>query len=249
VKPVLSPIALVVAVIGLVLGGLVGSSVIGMVVGAIVGWAVGAGIAALWRRTAPALPTARIDPFGVNEPWRRPVQDALQARNRFVAAIGPVRAGPLRDRLTEFAGRIDHGVEEIWRIARQGQSLAEARRRINPQTARAELDRIRAAGEPAPGSPADDTRAALESQLASAERVDRTITDTRERLRVLNARLDEAVAQAAELAVHADRTSELAELGAEIDDVVTDMEALRAAIEEVGGIGRPPELPGQPDTG
>lgn len=250
-RPALSPVALVVAVVGLILGALAGSSVAWAVIGAVAGWAAGAGIATVWRRSAPALPSARIDPFTVNEPWRRAVQDALQARNRFAAAVSHARQGPFRDQLEAFAARIDHGVDECWRIAQQGQTIADARRRIDRRAAESELARIEGAGEPEPGSAAAAIAAALEAQRSAAARLDRTLADTRERLRLLNARLDEAVARALELSVEAEKSAELAGLGAQIDDVVTDMEALRAALEEVGGIGRPPELPGPtgPTTG
>jgi hypothetical protein len=241
VRPVLSPIALVIAVIGLLLGALSGS-LPWAIVGAVVGWAVGAGIALVWKRTTPAVTSARIDPFTVGEPWRRAVQDALQARNRFTATMATARAGPFHDQLADFAARIDRGVEESWRIAQQGQSVTDARRRINTRAAESELATLDA------GS---DLAAALRAQREAADRLDRTLEDTRQRLRVLNARLDEAVARAAELSVEASRNAEpavLAGIGAEIDDVVTDMEALRAALEEVDSIGRPPSLPGEPDT-
>jgi hypothetical protein len=241
VKPVISPVAIVAAVIGLLLGGLTGS-IPWAIVGAVAGWAAGAGVAVAWKRTAVPVTTARIDPFTVNEPWRRAVQDALQARNRFAATMASVRPGPFRERLAEFAVRIDHGVDESWRIAQQGQSITDARRRIDARAADSELATLERGSEVA---------AALRAQRQAADRLDRTLEDTRQRLRVLNARLDEAVARAAELSVEASRTAEpdtLTVLGAEIDDVVTDMEALRAALEEVDSIGRPPALPGESEA-
>ena len=70
----------------------------------------------------------RIDPFTLSEPWRRFVQDALQARNRFDDA-GPRHAGrPLRDSLASIAGGSTPRVEESWQVAQRGQALAEARR-------------------------------------------------------------------------------------------------------------------------
>ena len=250
VNPIVSPLAILLAVVGALLGALAGGTLLPAVIGALVGWALGAGLTYAWRRAAAPPITRRIDPFAVGEPWRRPVQDAIQARNRFAAAIGPARTGPVRDRLVEFSARIDHGVEETWRIALEGQSITEARRRIDRRGAAAELERLRAAqgepeaGPPTPGSAAEATAAALESQLASADRLDRTLEETKARLQLLNARLDEAVARAAELVVVADKGADLAGLGAQIDDVVNDMEALRLALEEVDELGRPPELPG-----
>jgi hypothetical protein len=248
-RAAISPVAIVLAVVGGLLGGLTGTW-LPVLVGVVAGWGIGATATLAWRRASePTAITRRIDPFAVSEPWRRPVQDAIQARNRFAAAIAPARTGPVRERLTEFASRIDHGVEETWRIAREGQSITEARRRIDRRAAAAELDRLRSAGGLVPDTAAGATAAALESQLASADRLDRVVEDTRARLALLNARLDEAVARASELVVVADKGADLVGLGAQIDDVVNDMEALRQALEEVDEIGRPPDLPELPELG
>ena len=68
----------------------------------------------------PGRPRPRIDPFGVKEPWRQFVGDALQARRRFDEAIRDMAKGPLQDRLLEIGGRLDTGVEEVWNIAKRG---------------------------------------------------------------------------------------------------------------------------------
>jgi hypothetical protein len=52
---------------------------------------------------------------------------------------------------------------------------------------------------------------------------------------LLNARLDEAAARTIELSVQAHDVSELGGLGADVDEMVDEMEALRQAIEETGG--------------
>jgi hypothetical protein len=51
---------------------------------------------------------------------------------------------------------------------------------------------------------------------------------------MLNARLDEAVARAIELSVHAGSVDELNSLGTDVQGVVDDMEALRQGLEEAG---------------
>jgi hypothetical protein len=56
--------------------------------------------------------------------------------------------------------------------------------------------------------------------------------DTRDRLRLLDARLDELVARSAEVSVGAGDTGGLSD---EVDGVVTELEALRLALEETGG--------------
>lgn len=78
-------------------------------------------------------------------------------------------------------------------------------------------------------------REALQAQLATVERLERVIRDADDRLRLLNARLDEAAARTIELAVQASDVSDLGGLGEDVDQMVDEMEALRQAIEETGG--------------
>jgi hypothetical protein len=224
--------------LGILLGGF--GAAVGFVATGGVLPAVLLGAVAWAGRVAAAIPprdssSARIDPFTINEPWRRAVQDALQAQTRFREAVGEARSGPLKERLTEIAGRVDDGVEEAWRVARQGQILVEARRRIDTASAQRELAEVEArAAEPwAKGSALDKTASSLRAQLASAERLDTTIVDARDRLRLTNARLDESVARVAELSVAAHDVAELQGLGDDVDALVTDLEALRLGLEEV----------------
>jgi hypothetical protein len=58
--------------------------------------------------------------------------------------------------------------------------------------------------------------------------------DTAEQLRLLDARLDEAVARAVELSLSGD-SGKLTGLDSDVDDLVAEMEALRQALEETGG--------------
>ena len=61
-----------------------------------------------------------------------------------------------------------------------------------------------------------------------------TLDDTDERLRLLDARLGAAVAGAAEVALGASGAGGADRLGAELDAVVTDLGALRTALDELG---------------
>jgi len=139
----------------------------------------------------------------------------------------------MRDRLREIQSRVDTGVQEVWRIARRGHDLVDARRRVDPDAIRGE---IAAAGPPAaPGSTEERTMESLRAQLATVERLERVIGDADSRLRLLNARLDEAAARTIELSVQANDVTELGGLGNDVDEMVDEMEALRQAIEETGG--------------
>lgn len=195
--------------------------------------------------------TPRIDPFTVGEPWRRFVIDAQASRRRFDEAIRTMDKGPVRDRLTEISARLDDGLAETWRVARRGHNLTAARMGIDLRAISAELaqaEQIAASGSDAR---ATQTVAALQAQVASAQRMDAVIADTVSTLRLLDARLDEAVARAIELSSGSTTPGQASAVDGEVDGIVGEMEALRSALEEAGAAGGQPvamptsEPPGQ----
>jgi multidrug resistance efflux pump len=127
------------------------------------------------------------------------------------------------------------GVEESWLIAKRGETLVEARRGIDLAAVERRLAKV--TDEAGPGSPAADDPAlarvaeSLEAQRATAQRLDRVISQAHSELRTLDARLDEAVARTLELSAHATSDGAI-ELGSDVDTLVTEMEALRQALEE-----------------
>jgi hypothetical protein len=208
-----------------------------------------AGLLAYGVRVALAIPRGgrgeRIDPFAVNEPWRQFVQHALASRTRFADAIQTMRPGPLRDHLGEIGARLDEGVEECWRIARRGQLLTRARSQVDDATTRRERDQLLAevGGTPTGGSTQAKVLDALQAQLATAERMDAVLADTRSRLQLLDARRDESVTRAIELSVQSG-PEDLAGLGDDVDGIVAEMESLRQALEEEGHREDFPDLDG-----
>ncbi len=208
-----------------------------------------AGLLAYGIRVAVAIPRAakgeRIDPFAVNEPWRQFVQHALASRVRFAEAVRTMRPGPLRDHLGEIGVRLDEGVEECWRIARRGQLLARARSQVDDASTRRELDQLVAesGGTPPAGTTQAKVLEALQAQLATAGRMDAVLVDTRSRLQLLDARRDESVTRAIELSVQAGPEG-LTGLGDDVDGIVTEMEALRQALEDEGQRDDFPDLDG-----
>jgi hypothetical protein len=197
----------------------------------------GAGVAGVLR------PGGGVDPFTVGEPWRHFVQDAVRAQTRFREVVSRSPQGPLRETLTDIGRRLDDGVEQVWATAQQGQTLRQARRRIDVDVVTRRLTDARAiAAKTQADDPLslDDTASrtveSLESQLASAKRLDDVTAQAEARLKLLQAQLDEAVARAAELgASSAADASQLAGVGDDVDHVVLEMEALRQALEETGG--------------
>ncbi len=229
--------------VGILLGGGVAAATI--VAGVPLLAALPLGVAVWAGKVALAIPRGRrderIDPFALKEPWRRYVQEALQARNRFDEAVGRTRPGPLRDHLVDIAERMHTGVEECWLIAKRGQALVDARRGIDL----ADVDRQLAEVTDAQGDGSDATTPpdpslarvvqSLEAQRATAVRLDRVIGQAHGELRMLDARLDEAVARTLELSAHAAADATVEGLGTDVDALVSEMESLRQALEETSG--------------
>lgn len=231
-RAIVSPTGILALGAGAGLGILTGGGAIAAVIGGLVAWAARVGLA-----IPRAASEERVDPFTLSEPWRHYVQDAIQARNRFTEAVGTARRGPMRDRLQEIEERVETGVREVWRIARRGHDLVDARRRLDPDAIRRDIAATEAdADEPwATRSTMERTMEALRAQLDAVERLERVIGDADSRLRLLNARLDEAAARTIELSVQAHDAADLGGLGDDVDAMVDEMEALRQAIEETGG--------------
>lgn len=208
--------------------------------------AAGVGALAWAARVAFAVPRRtrgeRIDPFRVGEPWRRYVQDAQQAKARFDRTVARMRTGPLRERLTTIGGRLDDGVRECWRIAQQGDELVGAYRQLDVGAVEKELAQLRedartSGGESRQASIERSIRA-VEAQLASAERIRAVADDSSDRLRLINAQLDESVARAVELSVGANDVGDLSPLTDDVENLVGELEALRQGMEETGGTAR-----------
>lgn len=220
--------------------------------GAIVGGAVGLG-----TRLAFALPKQgadpKIDPFAVNEPWRHAVIDAVRARSRFTTAIKTFREGPLKDSVTAVADRLDDAVNECWRVAQQGQLMADARRAINDREVTWELQQARnnVTADVGPDHVQSQRIRSLESQLETATRMDRLIDSTKDQLDLLNARLDESVTRAIELSVSNQRSG-VGTVGNDVGSIVDDLTHLRVAMQDLEGSAAPAPAaePGtNPDTG
>jgi len=171
------------------------------------------------RRPAQQKPMS-IDPFVLSEPWRRSVSAAQASQRRYSEIVATTPAGPLRSNMESITRQVRRSVEECWLIAKRGDELDAALKRLDRPSLQARLD---AAGD-------DPTRSSLQSQLESAERIRATRDDADRRLRLLNTRLGELLAHAAEVSVGADTT---ADLGSAVEDVVTQLESLRLAVEDI----------------
>ena len=115
-----------------------------------------------------------------------------------------------------------------------GNALADARSRIDVNTAQRELAEVRQSSPP--GDTTAATIAAIQAQLDAAARMDSSIAETRDRLRLLNARLDEAVTRSIELSVSSGDSSRLESIDDDVATITQEMEALRQGLEAVDTI-------------
>lgn len=218
----------------LLLGGAAAAGILvgGPIIGAV------AGLAAYTGRVALAIPRRgqadQIDPHRLRAPWRDYVLETQIAKARYDKVLQGARSGPLKDRLAQIGDRIEDGVRESWRIAQRGQALQDGLHHLNTSQAERQLEMARAEAQRNPSESNLKRVEALESQVATARRLEGVTQDAADRLRLLDARLDEAVARAVELSLSGD-SGQLHGLGSDVDNLVGEMEALRVALEETGG--------------
>ena len=224
-----SPSAIVATGGGAAAAILLGLGPIGAVLLGAVAWAARV-LAAVPKTPKPA--GGEVAPRRLEEPWRSSVEQVQDARRRFGQAVAMLEPGPLAERLTTVAERLDTAVDEAWRIARAGDLLTKGRRQIDTTRIGAELSS--ALNSPQTSRSAEMVRA-LESQMASASRLDATIADARDRLMLIDARTDEAVTRAVELSVSQADPDSVGALADDVSGIVGDLEALRLAIEETEG--------------
>ncbi len=211
----------------------IGRTAAGLVVGLMVGIVTGVAILVVLRRATPTArtqrPRTRIDPFTLSEPWRRHVSAAQSATRRFRATVRAARRGPLHDRLQQLSAQLDHGLEECWRIAQRGDEIDAALARLRSSETRRRLAELE---QRAPAQLSPDEAATLESlraQVAAADRLRATADDAAARLRATQARLEQLVATAAEVVA---ATHDASSLDTGVAEIVTELEALRLAVEE-----------------
>lgn len=226
-RAITSPLAIVLAGAGMAAGVATGLPIV---------LAAGVGVAAWAGRVLAAVPkgkpTSAGDPYALSDPWRSYVLGAQAARARFLRTVQSVSAGPLRERLNEVAERFEDAAQECWRIAKRGHDIDGVLRNLDTTTTAHELAQARVL----PDTPTNRaTIASLEAQMASNKRLTDVSQDAQSRLRLLDARMDELVARVAELSVSAG--DDLGGLDSDVDGLVTEMEALRQAIEETNRPG------------
>lgn len=178
------------------------------------------------RNEPPPDPLAHIRPEAVPRRFAGAVAEALGARRRFLELLDGLRPGPVRDRLEATAPRVDAGVVAVWDLVLRAGEVERVLDTLDPERVTHEYKQARRSGLDA------SAMAAYEARFASVQRLLNTVEDIDERLRLLDVRLDAAVARAAEVVLGAGAGAD--ELDAELTAVVDELGALRSALDEVG---------------
>lgn len=182
----------------------------------------------------PPDPLAEIDPARVPPAYRPAVDDAIRARTQFTALVGSMGTGPLRQRLDTLQHGIDAGAIAVWRAVQQAVRLETVVATLDPQRVTDDLKQAKRAHQSGQGDAA--TVEVLSARFASTQRLLNALDELRDRIPLLEARLGTAVARAAELTLASSAASMagLDALQGELDDLVIELEALQAAVDEVG---------------
>lgn len=244
-KAAISPSALVLGGAGVAAGLVIGlPAAVAVALGA-GAWGVRVGLGAAvagFRRRQADRPEA-IDPYAVGEPWRSFVRESLTAQAKFDQAVARSRPGPLRDRLAAVSIRIRDGVRECWRVAHLGAALDAALAALNPEAVSQSMRRLQEGRPPVTSAAArQDSEAAMAAQLQAGRRVEAAAQRAIDRLRVLTAELNAAVASAVELSLDATDPQAAGQLAGQVDSVVGELETLRYALEETAGTPSPRPL-------
>ena len=230
-RAIMAPSAILLAGAGTAAAIVVGAPLVGAAaVGALV-WAGKVALGMPRRKRRPDM-----NPAQVKEPWRSLVRQTIKSEERFKEAVAETRAGP------------DPG--HAWPRWRPGWPSPSTSPGTSPSgattstTPSAELD-IDGIGRELATCEADlaidpdrtdlqHTADALRGQLESARRLAEVARDARDRLRRLNAQLNEAVARAVELSLGPSDVGALQPLGSDVDGLVSELEALRLALDDAG---------------
>ncbi len=243
-RAAVSPSAIVLAAAGVGIGLLAQSVVLAVVLG-LGAWFARLVVAALRaRHRGPRLPVVIIDPYAVPEPWRQYVRQAQGAEQRFDSSLATWPSGPLQDRLLQLQPRLHQGVNEVWVVAQRGAALGgivAGRGQPSVVQLSTELRRVQAEQQRTPASDRQQALArseeAIAAQLRAAHRTEEAKGEVLDRLRLLTARLDDAVTELLKLGL--ERAGGATEFSADaatgsIDILLDDIGALHEGLREVG---------------
>ena len=152
--------------------------------------AVGALVVVIRSAHGSGANRSAIDPFTVGEPWRQLVSGAVRSQARYRELVATAPEGAIREQLLAVAGRIDDAVDECWAIAQQGSKLDRTASQMRIEVTKSQLAGLPETDD-AEDSADDERRAALQARVDAHARLVATARDAENRLRLLEARLQE----------------------------------------------------------
>jgi hypothetical protein len=194
---------------------------------------IGVGLAVYAGSVVAAMPRgveqANIDPFALSEPWRQIMQQAQGAGRKLRTTVAAADDGPLKATMQGIADQLERGLAEAWAVARRGDEIDDAVRRLDPTALRSKLATLQAQAAASPSPEHDAAIASVERQIATTERLKAQSAETAATLQLTQTQLDELVARANEVQIGAVDT---AAYQRDVDDLVIKLEALHQAVEE-----------------
>lgn len=233
---------------GILLAG--AGSAIGIATGLAIPVAIGMGVAGWGANVARAIGSGA-GPTPVDAAaselrggWRQLAAEAVAQRQRFDQAIDRAQDGPLTDRMRMLAERLDSAIDDSASLAVSGQRKEEALAFLDERGlyGRAKQTRAELADPRTPESikpTLAQTAESYDNQLMMAQRLRVGIQDIHAQLRLRIAQLSEVVGHSIDLSTGARTVGDLDPVGAEIDEVVSGLESLRLALEELDEPGTP----------
>jgi hypothetical protein len=176
----------------------------------------------------PATGPRRITVESLPARWAAPLADAQEALGRYRLALHRCPPGPLRSRLEDLEAEFSDSIERCRELARWGADAQAAARELDPGG-------IERAARPT-GAQA---RYVARDQREVKDRLHAVQGESAARLALINGRLDEAVGRAVEMAGRAAWAGPAgaADLDLGAGELAAELRALRAALDEVEGLG------------
>ncbi len=125
--------------------------------------------------------------------------------------------------------QLERGLGEAWEVAKRGDEIDDAVRRLDPAALRSKLATLRTRAATQRSTEQDAEIASVERQIDTAERLKEQSADTAASLRLTQTQLDELVARASEVQVG---VVDIDAYRRDVDDLVIKLEALHQAVEE-----------------
>ena len=211
----------------------IGAAAAMAVAGLPIGVAIGVGVALYAASVGIAMPKGasgpNIDPFVLSEPWRQLMQQAQRSERKLRSTVSGADDGPIKRTMLGIADQLEHGLSEAWEIARAGDEIDDAVRRLDPTALRSKLTALQSQATENPSPEHDAAIASVERQIETADRLKQRSAETAASLRLTQTQLDELVARASEVEVGAVDTAAYQH---DVDELVIKLEALHQAVEE-----------------